>query len=99
MQRIIQTIGRKCRKLFNTDLGHNNQKFVVFSNFVLPFQFLDLQVAHLAGEALDVPDDQLAVPRAGGDGAHAPLVPGVNSQLRNLNKIIIKKLLKLMSRN
>ena len=44
-------------------------------------QLLDLQVVHLAGEGLDVPDDQLAVPGTGGDGVHTALVTGVDSQL------------------
>ena len=52
------------------------------------FQNLNLQVAHLASEALDVPDDQLAISCTGGDGVHTPLSAGVNPQLRYLEFLI-----------
>jgi len=45
---------------------------------------LEAKIGHARGEGLEVPDDELAVPRTAGDGLHLPARPRVHPQLIHL---------------
>ena len=49
------------------------------------FVVLNAKVLHFAGDIVDVPEDELAVPAAGGDEAHAATLPAHHTQLVHLD--------------